>query len=1032
MRKIVWIVWALLLAMGAQAQQKGTVSGVVTDENGAPLAFTNVVILDSHFGAATNVNGEYVFTVPAGRYSLRASYLGYESKTVDDVVVTADVTTTVNFTLKLSVVYGEEIVVIGYGVQQKKDLTGSATTVRVDDAQKISVTEASTALQGRAAGVNVSQTNGAPGSGADIKIRGAGTLGNTFPLVIVDGVPSSLASVNPQDIATFDILKDASAAAIYGSRAGNGVLIISTKRGAEGPVRVTFSSKLSQQSLAKKFDLVTDTDDYIAIVKQAADNGGVDYPEFVAMYEQNPKQFSGGTDWQDAYFRDALMQDYDLTIAGGGKNANFAVSGNYSHQQGIVVTTQDERMGLRINSDFTKGRIKMGESFSVNRFIGKGRYHANESFFSLGGLSPMVPVHDASNPSGWAGQDPNIGFYREIDNIVANMHLRDNKYDDIHMLASAYLEYSPVDGLTYTARLSQNIYNNYGYSFAPTFFLSNLDLNEKTWLSETRSRSYHTVMDHVINYTKQLGDHNIDAMAGYSQESTSFRSTGGSVVGFPDDDLRVLGAGTESDDAFGYATDWHYRSYFGRINYNFADKYLFQANIRRDGSSRFSDNRENRWGNFPSVSAAWRVSQEPFFKLPWINDLKVRASYGVLGMQEFSDYLYYALISSDDNRDLNYPFGPGKEQSVHIGARATDFPSVGLKWEESKQTNIGFDLAMLGNKLTLEFDYYIKKNEDVLYNPPIPLSAGSSSNPIINAATIENKGIEIAANYRDMDHLFKYEFNFTATTYDNKVKALGRLGTEVIWGGNVYWAFDDVTRSEVGRPLAPFYLYDTDGIFKSQAEVDAYLAGGGAYWEDETPMPGDVKYIDTNGDGVITEDDKKFFGTGQPSAEFGLNCNFSYKRFDFNCFLYAVTGKEMVNGAKWLSYWTNHEPGNYHTDLADAWSPTNTGSDIPRVIQGDDRNVQASDLWLEDADYLRLKHIEIGYTLPASSVYRLGIESLRFYVAGENLLTLTGYSGYDPAIDGTVFTGSALFSRGVDGSPYPIARQFITGIQIGL
>lgn len=1024
MRKFLLMCLVLLMATSAMAQQ-GVVKGVVTDDNGAPLAFTNVVILESNFGAATNVRGEFEFTVPPGRYDIQASYVGYEAQIKKEISVAAGATVTVNFTLKLSVIYGEEIVVVGYGVQQKKDLTGSATTVRVDDAQKISVTEASTAIQGRAAGVNVSQTSGAPGAGAEIKVRGPGTLGTAAPLVIVDGVPSSLGSVNPQDIASFDILKDAAAAAIYGSRAGNGVLIITTKRGKEGPIKIDFSSKMSVHSLANKFDLVTDSDDYVSIVKAAAQNGGVDYPDFVAMYEQNSGQFSKGTDWQDEYFRSALMQDYDLSVSGGTDKMNFAVGANYSHQEGIVVTTEDERMGLRINSDFTKGRLKIGESFSVNRFIGKGRENASYSFFHLGGLSPMMNVHNPDNPTGWNGQNPNIGFYREIDNIVALMHLRDNKYDNIHMLASAYLTYDIMEGLQYTARISQNIYNNYDYYFVPTYSLSNLDQNDVTSLSETRSRSYHTVMDHVLNYHWENEQHNLTAMAGYSEEKTDFRSTGGSVTTFPDDDLRVLDAGTESDNAFGYATEWRYRSYFGRLNYSLLDRYLFQATLRRDGSSRLSE--DNRWGNFPSVSAAWRISEESFFNVDAVNDFKLRASYGELGMQEFGDYMYYFLIASDANRDLNYPFGPGKEQAVHIGARATQFPSVGLKWESSTQTNIGFDMAMLGNKLTLEFDYYIKKNADVLYAAPIPLSAGASSAPTINAATIENRGIELAANYRNMDNVFKYEVNLTATTYDNEVTALGRQGTEVIWGGSVYWAFDDITRSEVGQPLAPFYLYNTDGIFKSQAEVDAYLAGGGAYFEDMTPQPGDVKYVDTNGDGVITQDDKKYFGTGQPGAEFGLNFNCSYKQFDFNVFLYGVTGKEMYNGAKMLTYWTNHAPGNYHKDLADAWSPENSNSNIPRVIQGDDRNVQASNLFLEDADYLRLRHIEVGYTLPASTIYGFGIKSLRFYVAGENLLTLTGYSGFDPSIDyGT------KFARGVDRSPYPVPRQFITGLQIGL
>jgi len=1031
MKKLIVLIAVIIFPVMIFAQT-GKISGFVTDENGKPLVAANVVVQGTNFGAATDAKGHYYIIVPVGTYSVKADYIGYKSVTFDNVQVSAGKTTELNFSLSLEVLKGKAVVVIGYGTQKEADVTGAVSSVRVKDVQKISATEASTAIQGRAPGVNVFQASGTPGAGAAIRVRGPGTLGNAFPLVIVDGVPSSLASVNPEDIESINILKDASAAAIYGSRAGNGVMIVTTKRGQKGPVKISFNSKVSRHVLAKKFPLITDADEYIRIVKEAAYNAGVDYPEFVSMYEENPSQFSSGTDWQDAYFRNALMQDYDLTISGGSDNINFAISGNYSHQQGIIVTTRDERMGMRINSDFTKGRLKIGESFSVTRFIGKGRYEESGiyslnqyNFFDLCGLSPLVPVHDATNPTGWAGQDPNIGFYREIDNIVANMNLRDNKYDNIHLLASVYAEYIPMKGMTYTARLSQNIYNGYLYYFNPKFFLSNLDLNEQANMSETRRRSYHTVMDHILNYKTDLGKHKVDAMLGYSEERTTYRSTYGYVAEFPDDNLRVLGAGTENDDAWGEATEWHYRSYFGRLNYAYADKYLLQVNYRRDGSSRFS--KDNRWGNFPSVSLGWRLSEEPFFKVPFINNFKIRGSYGKLGMQEFDDYMYYNLIASDDNRNLNYPFGPGKEQTVHIGARAINYPSIGLKWEESKQTNIGFDAALLKNKLTLGFDYYVKKNEDVLFWPPIPYSAGASSPPTINAATIENKGVEIGANYRETEKSLKYEINFTATTYNNNVTRLGRIGTEVIWGGSVYWAFDDVTRSEVGRPLASFYLYETDGIFKSEAELEAYKQSVHTYIiEDVTPELGDVKYVDRNGDGVINADDKKYFGTAQPSAEFGLNLNLFYKRFDFNMFLYAVTGKQMFNGAKMLSYWTNHAPGNYHKDLADAWSPDNPDSDIPRVIQGDERNVQASDMWLEDADYLRLRHIELGYTFPPTLIHGAGIQSLRLYVGAENLFTITGYSGFDPAIDfGT------LFSRGVDRSPYPIPRQFITGLQIG-
>ena len=1009
-----------------QKQNTGNISGTVVDKaTGAPMVGANVSVVGTNYGDVTNEDGIFSIDIPVGTYSVHTSYIGYTKGVVDNITVEADQTTQVDFVLTVASLAGEQVVVIGYGIQNKRAVTGSISSVRVDDMQKVSTTELSNAIQGRIPGVNVSQVSGAPGAGAEIKVRGAGTLGNASPLVIVDGVPSSMSSVDPSDIESLDILKDASAAAIYGSRAGNGVMLITTKRGKAGATKISFSSKVSSHSVQRKFPLVTDSNEYIKIVKQAADNGGVDYPKFVSLYESNPSQFSSGTDWQDAYFQTAPMQDYDLKISGGSENMNFAVSGNYAKQDGIIVTTGDERLGLRVNSDFTKGKLKIGESLSINRFIGKQRFDVRYNFFSLGGLSPLVPVHDNNNPTGYAGQDPNIGFYREIDNIVANMNLRDNQYDNMHILASGYAEYKPVNGMTYTARLSQNIYNNYYFQFHPEFQLSNLDLNDQSTMSENRSRQYHTIMDHTVNYQAIKGKHDIDVLVGYSQEETDYRSTYGSAAGFADNDLRVLGAGAGNDNASGFASTWHYQSYFGRLNYAFDKKYMLQFNLRRDGSSRFS--KENRWGDFPSVSLGWRLSEEPFFNFAAISDFKIRASYGELGMQEFGDYMYYFSIASDDNEDLNYPFGPGKEQDIYIGSRAVNYPSIGLKWEGSKQTNFGFDLSMYDDKMSMNLDYYIKENNDVLYAAPVPMSAGASSAPTINAATILNKGVEFNFNYREFEKPLKYEVNLSASTYNNEVTKLGRMGTEVIWGGNVYWALDDVTRSVVGKPLAPFYLYETDGIFKSQSEVDSYISGGGAYFDGTVPGAGDVKYVDQNGDGVINSDDKKYFGTAQPSAEIGLNLTMSYKQFDMNMFLFGVLGKQMFNGSKWLTSWTGHAPGNYHKDLANAWTEDNSNSNIPRVIQDDDRNTQASDLWLEKADYLKLSHFELGYTFDKKFTENAGVNSLRLFLAGDNVFTLTGYTGFDPAID-----YDPLFGRGVDRSPYPTPRQFIAGIQIGL
>ncbi|PID62551.1 MAG: hypothetical protein CR986_01340 [Ignavibacteriae bacterium] len=572
--------------------------------------------------------------------------------------------------------------------------------------------------------------------------------------------------------------------------------------------------------------------------------------------------------------------------------------------------------------------------------------------------------------------------------------------------------------------------NGYSFYYYPQYYSNDIDNTPSAEMSETRSREYHNILESFANYNLEFDGHNFDFMAGAAQESKKWRSTYGYSKNFPNNDLRVLGAGETSDDAGGAELEWRLRSFFGRINYSYLDRYLFTANIRRDGSSRFD--KDDRWGNFPSFSAAWRISNEPFFDLSFITDLKLRGGYGELGLQEFNDYQYIAKIEKDENGRLNYPFGEGRDQEIYIGARSLNFPSTGIKWETSKETNVGLDLAMFEDQLSLSLDYYLRESEGILFEVPIPLSAGAVSPPTINSASIDNKGLEIGLNYRNSDSPFKYQVSLTASTYSNEVTRMGEFGNESIVGGEIHWGLDKTTKTVVGKPIASFYLYETDGLFQNQAEIEAYSfkdKNGNVKLIMPDAKPGDVKYVDVNGDGVITEDDKKFMGDAIPDVELGFNFNATYMNFDLTLNFFASLGKDMINGARWMTM-NSDKFHAMHKDVLDSWTETNTDTDIPRFVYGDERNLQASDLWLEDASYFRIKLLEIGYTLPKSITSLWGIAGLRIYVASENLLTITGYSGYDPSI--TTYENGSIFDRGADRSPYPLGRRFLTGIQINL
>ncbi len=560
-------------------------------------------------------------------------------------------------------------------------------------------------------------------------------------------------------------------------------------------------------------------------------------------------------------------------------------------------------------------------------------------------------------------------------------------------------------------------------NYQPIYQMGYVDKRDKAILSETRSRYTHTVMDYTLTFFKKYRKHDLTMLLRFSRERGFSRSTGGSVENFPSPDLKVLSAGTENASAFGSEVENRLQSFFGRVSYSYANKYLFQFNIRRDGSSRFDE--DKRYGTFPSVSLGWRISDESFFKsIPYssfFNDVKIRGSWGKLGNQEIGDYAFIPTISVDAT-SLNYVFG--RNQDIYIGASVTDFPALGIKWEETETKDIGLDLQMFEKQLEMTFDYYITNTTDMLVNVPIPISTGVWSGPVTNAGEMQNKGFEGSIIYHKFTGDFKYNISANFSTYKNEIKKLG-YADEVIWGGYVQHNENATTKSFVGSEIGAFYLYQTARIFRSQEEIDDYRNSNGELLQPNVKQ-GDVKFVDTNKDGVIN-DDRVYMGSAIPDLEFGLNFNGTYKNFDFSVLFHGVTGRKMYNGLKWLI--ENKNPANNRNaskECLNGFSSENPNSDFPRVVLGDPNfNGRPSDLYLEDGSYFRVKNIEIGYNFDSKKLKQFGINGLRIYVSADNLLTFTKYSGYDPGV-----SGGSLFSRGVDRGLYPLAKTYLIGLQL--
>ncbi len=987
------------------------ITGTVTDKNGTPLPGASVLIKENTtVGTQTDFDGNYSIMVPGFESTLVFRYLGFVTK---EVVVGNQ--TTINVTLEEDAQGLEEVILVGFGTQRKAEVTAAISSVDIEEIQKIPTADVATSLQGQVAGLNVAIATGAPGSEPIIRIRGLGTIGNNNPLVVIDGIPGDLSYINPSDIEDISILRDASAATIYGSRASNGVVIVTTKRGRTGDPKVTISSYASTQWFSNGVD-VANRSQHDQIKLEAFNNAG----ETPAPYLTSGAQYAD-SDWVGAYIDNAFEQKHDIGITGGTENMKYSFSAGYFENTGTVVNTDFNRLSTRLNLDFTllEGRLKIAPGVSYTRENTGGIFEptseGNASFSPFLQIYQTLPhksIFDANSLNGFATPPSELGS----GNPVGETELNDRNDEDDYLQFNVAATLKLFDGLEYRFQYGANIENTHFANFLPTYNFGPQAVNENPFLSENRTRTNEWTLNNTLNYRKSFDKHDVEVLLGISREKSEFRSAGGSNNELASDQLRGLSAGIGDESSFGFNSTSTLQSYFGRLSYDFDDKYYVQGSVRRDGSSRFAST--NKYGTFYSVSLGWAVHNEEFFDSELISQLKPRFSYGTLGNQLIGDHLFLARIGSG-GQQLNYPFGAGQSQPVVVGAIATSFPTPDIQWEETATTNIGVDLGLLQNRIKFSFDYFTSETTDMLVNVPIPATSGITSFPLTNGGNLENKGWEFSASYNNgSDSDFSYNVSANISGSSNEVTKLG-IADEAFTDGFIEFNNFPTTRTEVGGEIGRFYLFEADGIFQTQAEVDAHGVQPNA-------APGDLRFVDTNGDGVLDDDDKQFMGSGLPDFEYGINFSANYKNFDISLFFQGTHGNNIYNGVRMWLYRTDRQ--NMSADLLNAWSPSNTGSNIPRNIFGDpNNNIRPSSYFLEDGSYFRLRNLQVGYTFPEKAMGNLPIDNLRLYVTATNLFTITDYSGFDPALG-----NGGTFNRGVDRGFYPLSKSLILGLNLTL
>lgn len=985
-------------------QQAKTVTGTVTDVSGEPIIGANIRIKGTTTGTITDIDGN--FSIKAEPQSvIEVSYIGYLTQ---ETVINNQ--KSIRFLLKEDTKTLDEVVVIGYGVQKKADLTGSVANINTEKLNTQSNANIGQALQGKIAGVDIVSQGGAPGSGTRIMVRGIGTLNNASPLYIVDGMyMNSIDHINPNDIASIDVLKDASSAAIYGSRAANGVIIVTTKEGSntEGKPIIDLSVNLGISTASKFLDMLDAKGwaEVTTIARQAIGKPALDMATDLANKPDN--------DWQDIMFRPALMQNYNLSVKGGGKYSTYYTGLGYFNQDGIVKGTNYQRYNIQSKNDYKRGIFSAGTNLIIS-FSHDKPLHQELRGGMIGTILQSVPTlekYDDTREGGYGGT------YGDMVNIphplaIIDDNIMDRYNENVKIFANLYAQIELFKGLKYKLNLTPDFsferYKNYlnKYDFG-------LATNSITQLTERQRRRRNILVENLLTFDRTFGEHKISALAGYTYQDSRFRHIQAYGEGLPQG-LEEIDAATTNRSNEGNSWRSVLTSILGRVFYSYQNKYLFTATIRRDGSSKFGKN--NRYGYFPSFSLGWNVAEEKFMEnVHWLDQLKLRGGYGVLGNQEIDNYQYSSTITTG----INYPDGNG---GLLQGAFPKNFANPDIKWEETAMTNVGIDFMAFNNRLSLTADYYVKNTKDILLTVPIPISSGGANDPIRNAGKIRNNGFEFNLGWMDQPNPdISYGINLIGSFNKNKVIAMGSESGS-IKGGSTN---QNITTSETkaGYPIGGYWLISTAGYFNSQEEVDAYAKDGKKI--QPAAEPGDIKFVDANNDGVINDDDRVFQGSPFPDFTFALNGNMRYKNFDLSIGLQGVLGNKIYNATR-QTLEDVTKGSNFLASCLDYWTPENKNASHPRLTWDDpNRNTRAeSDRYLENGSYLRLRSVQLGYTFP-QTWFKGAIQHARVYINAENLFTITSYSGYSPDVN----ADNANY-RGFDNFIYPTNRTFMLGLNV--
>lgn len=978
----------LLLILAALIQttafSQWVVSGVVTDaESSETLIGASVYVKGTTSGTITDLDGRYELDVKDPNAILVFSYTGYT--TIEEAVRSR---TEINMIMRQDIKVLEEIVVVGYGAQKKSDLTGAVSTVKDKDIERIPTASIDQALQGKVAGVFVTPTSGQPGAGAVIRIRGTGTFNNANPIYVVDGMILEDASfVNPLDVESIEVLKDASATAIYGNRGANGVIIITTKKGKKRENAViSFNSYYGSQSVTKLIDMANAAE-YAALYNELTDS----------EHFPDPASLGEGTNWQEVIFQDAPIKSVQLSANGGSDRFLFNVSGNYFGQEGIVRGSNFERYTLRFNSEYQLNKaVRTGHNVAFSTVANKFAPNLVESAYRM---PPVFAERDSTGEF----SDPTF-FGTAIGNPAASLYYNDNTSNANRLVGNLFVDVSFLKNFTFRSSFGADLNYNQSVRYEPVYEVSVSQRNPNDRLDKGVDRNQSWLWENTLTFNKEWDNHQINVLAGYTAQEYYFEYLNAGRQNFPGSSVLVLNLGSDTTaiNSNG-AGDWAMTSYLFRTNYSAFGKYLLTASLRVDGSSRFSP--ENRWGYFPSFSLGWNLGTERFIQdLGLFSRLKLRAGWGIVGNDKTTLYPSLGIV----NTGLYAIFGPG--ESLNQGATLTTLANPDVRWEEASQTNVGVEMGFFNNRLTAEIDYYNRLTNDILYPAPIPDYVGSQGDPVVNTGQVVNRGWDFLLQWRS-GGAFNYNIGINASTVHNEVLAIAQGKSEIFSASLGQGDFG--SRTVVGLPIGAFYGYVVDGVFQNEDELAQYPKFG-------NERVGDLRFKDLNGDGELNDEDRDYLGSPIPTFLFGLTGGFDYKGFDFSIDFFGQTGNKVINAKQVARYAIYNFEGRY----VDRWTEENPSDVNPRITNGG-HNFRMSDRFVEDGSFFRLRNLTVGYTLPLAFNQSAG-SRLRVYASGTNLWTSQQYSGYSPEFN----SQGNVFEVGIDRGIFPIAKTILGGIEL--